>query len=236
MEIDRAEVVVIGGGVTGLSSAMWLAKEGVDVILVEKEIVGWEASGRNGGLGGYRVGESAVFPLSALSVDLWPGMDDETGYPTEFSEGGIGVALNEQDMEDMRLGQRRMRELGIETELLDASTIKELVPIVSPEVAGGTLRKKGGHANPHRAVQAYAWSLRDSGGRIYQHTMVTDVNVVAGKANPDDGIGRVVVTEELVVDVGLFPIEREPVVRVVDESREFHNVRWLPAFGGHHAC
>src|SRR5258705_5277849 len=46
-----AAVVIIGGGVTGLSAGWWLARSGVDVLVLEKNIVGWEASGRNGGGG-----------------------------------------------------------------------------------------------------------------------------------------------------------------------------------------
>ena len=48
-EPNGAAVVIVGGGVTGLSAGWWLAREGVDVLVVDKEIVGWEASGRNGG-------------------------------------------------------------------------------------------------------------------------------------------------------------------------------------------
>jgi sarcosine oxidase, subunit beta len=44
-----AAVVIIGGGVTGLSAGWWLARAGVDVLVLERGIVGWEASGRNGG-------------------------------------------------------------------------------------------------------------------------------------------------------------------------------------------
>uniref|UniRef100_UPI003FA5D4E2 FAD-dependent oxidoreductase n=1 Tax=Bosea sp. (in: a-proteobacteria) TaxID=1871050 RepID=UPI003FA5D4E2 len=44
-----ATVIVVGGGVTGLSTAWWLARAGVDVMVIEKGIVGWGASGRNGG-------------------------------------------------------------------------------------------------------------------------------------------------------------------------------------------
>jgi len=47
--MSGAEVIVIGAGVTGLSSAWWLARSGVDVLVIDKGIVGWEASGRNGG-------------------------------------------------------------------------------------------------------------------------------------------------------------------------------------------
>ena len=48
-EPSGAAVVIIGGGVTGLSAGWWLARAGVDVLVLERGIVGWEASGRNGG-------------------------------------------------------------------------------------------------------------------------------------------------------------------------------------------
>src|SRR6266851_4271329 len=44
-----AAVIIIGGGVTGLSAGWWLARSGIDVLVIDKGIVGWEASGRNGG-------------------------------------------------------------------------------------------------------------------------------------------------------------------------------------------
>ena len=65
-----ASVVVIGGGVTGLSTAFWLAEAGVDVLVLERGIVGWEASGRNGG--GCSHHHS---PLFAEEQRLWPMMD-----------------------------------------------------------------------------------------------------------------------------------------------------------------
>ena len=74
----RASVVIIGGGVTGLSSAWWLAREGHDVIVLDKGIVGWEASGRNGG-------DCSHYPSPLFEEEqrLWPMMDDLLGYPTE---------------------------------------------------------------------------------------------------------------------------------------------------------
>ena len=47
--MSAQRVVIVGGGVTGLSAAWWLARSGVDVTMLDKGIVGWEASGRNGG-------------------------------------------------------------------------------------------------------------------------------------------------------------------------------------------
>src|SRR5260221_12605379 len=83
-----ASVVIIGGGVTGLSAGWWLARSGVDVLVLDKGIVGWEASGRNGG--GARHHFS---PLFVQGQRLWPQMVGLVGYPTEYHRGRIAVAL-----------------------------------------------------------------------------------------------------------------------------------------------
>ena len=75
--LDGAEVVVIGAGVTGLSAAWWLAKNGVDTVVVEKGVIGAEASSRNGGDISHRGNEPPVVPLAAESLRLWPEMDDQ---------------------------------------------------------------------------------------------------------------------------------------------------------------
>lgn len=81
----------------------------------------------------------------------------------------------------VQAGRQRLARLGIESRAIDARTVKELVPLVSPKVLGGTFSPTSGHANPQRTVQAYAWAFQDHGGRIYQHTPVTGITVKGGK-------------------------------------------------------
>ena len=69
--MSAQRVVIVGGGVTGLSAAWWLARSGVDVTVLDKGIVGWEASGRNGG--GCSHYQS---PLFVEEQRLWPQMDE----------------------------------------------------------------------------------------------------------------------------------------------------------------
>ena len=88
MPVDSADVVVIGAGVSGLSSAYFLAKAGRDVVVVDKGIVGGEASGRNGGMVSERVDEPLLIPMAAEALEIWATLDDELGYPTEFVRGG----------------------------------------------------------------------------------------------------------------------------------------------------
>ena len=92
-----SHVVIVGGGATGLSSAFWLRREGVAVTVIEKGIVGWEASGRNGG--------GATHPYSPLFREeqrLWPMMDDLLGYPTEHRPQRVRIAINQSQLDIMR--------------------------------------------------------------------------------------------------------------------------------------
>ena len=174
--IDSADVVVVGGGVSGLSSAWWLAQNDMDVILIEKEIVGWEASGRNGGGFGHR-GVGPINDLARVEEELWPSMDDRLGYPTEARFGRIYIAMTDEEWEDMATAAEQGRAIGAESEVMDVQSVQEAMPIASPDIRAAIFRPAGGHANPQRTCQAYAWAIQDLGGRIYQHTAVTDFEV-----------------------------------------------------------
>jgi sarcosine oxidase subunit beta len=176
-ETKGAQVVVIGGGVTGLSAAWWLARSGVKVLVLDKGIVGWEASGRNGG------GASHYHsPLFHEEQRLWPQMDELLGYSTEYRRERIIVALTEAQLTHYRYMAAMHRSLGYRVDDLDARDIRAAVPLAGDNALGGIHVHFGGHANPQRTVQAYAWALQDLGGEILQHTPVASIRVEGGRA------------------------------------------------------
>jgi sarcosine oxidase subunit beta len=171
-----AAVVVIGGGVTGLSAAWWLGRAGIDALVIEKGIVGWEASGRNGG------GCSHHFsPLFKEEQRLWPQMDDLLGYPTEFQGHRIRLIGDNQQMAFVERARANAARQGFKSEMLDSAQLKELAPLVDAQSFRAAYYHFGGHANPQRTVQAYAWAIQDQGGRILQHTCATGFRTRGGK-------------------------------------------------------
>lgn len=192
--MSGSEVVIVGGGVTGLSAGWWLARSGVKVTVLDKFIVGWEASGRNGGGASHYAS-----PLFDEEQRMWPQMDELLGYPTEHQKERIIVAMTERQWEQYRFVYVRHKRLNHDVELLDTKQVLEMVPLASERAYGGVHYKFGGHANPHRTTQAYAWALQDLGGTIMQHSPVTGFETAGGKvtgvktANASYGCDAVVV-------------------------------------------
>ncbi|WP_333836383.1 NAD(P)/FAD-dependent oxidoreductase [Novosphingobium sp.] len=174
--MSKQKVIVIGAGVTGLSSAWWLARQGVDVTVIDKGVVGWEASGRNGGGASHYQS-----PLFDEEQRLWPQMDELLGYPTEHSRERIVIAVSESQLREYRYIADMCNAMGYRVDWLDSQQAQEAVPLAGENCLGGMHYRFGGHANPQRTVQAYAWALQDLGGKIIQHSPVTGFETAGGK-------------------------------------------------------
>ena len=203
MPVNSADVVVIGGGVSGLSSAYFLAKAGRDVVVVDKGIVGGEASGRNGGMISERVDEPPLIPMAAEALEIWATLDDELGYPTEFVQGGrLQVAVTEKEMGDLLSERDEALRHGLRVEMVDPSEIRDMIPGITGRTLGGLFSANGGHANTQLTVQAFAWALQDLGGRLYQNTTVTGIQVADGRVTSVETTAGTIVADVVVAAAG----------------------------------
>lgn len=153
----RPDVLIIGGGLHGCSTALHLARRGVKALVIEKDHAGRHASGVNAG-GVRRLGRAfAEVPLSVASMELWHSIrdlvDDDCGFE---SHGQVKVAEDEGDLALLAERVARLNALGFShEELIGQDELRSLLPSVSPHCVGGIVSRADGAALPFRTVLAF---------------------------------------------------------------------------------
>ncbi|MFD1342850.1 NAD(P)/FAD-dependent oxidoreductase [Litorisediminicola beolgyonensis] len=225
----RADVVVVGGGYTGLSAALHLAEAGLDVVLLEAQRVGFGASGRNGGqLGsGQRQDQKALESMvgRAHARRLWDlGEDAKTlvrdliarhGIDCYLKPGVAWAASSAGDVADLqRYAEHLDRVYGYtEIESLDAEAFRALCP--SPDYRGGILDMGAGHLHPLRFALGLARAARDAGVRIHEGARVHHVGRGAPAMVQTDA-GRVMADHVILAANGyLGGLDRQVAARVM---------------------
>ncbi|MEN9775193.1 MAG: hypothetical protein RL322_2263 [Pseudomonadota bacterium] len=150
------DVLVVGAGIHGCSTALHLALSGLRVRVIEKDHAGRHASGVNAGGVRQLARHIAEIPLSIASMAIWERIEDLTGDDCGFeSHGQVLVAESEAELQDF---QRRIDELHAHgfthEELIDQAELRRLVPAVSDNCPGGIVSRRDGAAQPFRATQA----------------------------------------------------------------------------------
>lgn len=192
---SKANVVIIGGGVSGVATAYELAKRGAtDIVLLEKKFLASGSTGRCGAGIRMQWGTKANCLLSKYAVERYKNLQTELDYKhdIEFSQGGyLMVAGTEKEMAQFRKNVELQNSLGINSKLLTAAQTKEIIPYVNTDyVLGGTFCQEDGHLNPFHVVQAYADAAVRLGVEINKHTTVTGIEQKNGKivgCNTDKG-------------------------------------------------
>jgi glycine/D-amino acid oxidase-like deaminating enzyme len=172
MILDRADVVVVGGGIVGVSTAYFLAKRGHDVVLVEQRELADGASGRNMGfLWMHNRNAGYALEFARAGRAMYDAFADELGPCFEYSSNGGMIYFYTDD-------QRRVysefvdarRADGIQMELLDERAAHEAAPILSKHVIGATYSPEDGQIRTPKFVRALAQACRRLGVRIYENT------------------------------------------------------------------
>jgi len=184
--IKTADVVVIGGGISGVAIAYNLAKKGVkNVVLLEK---GYLASGSTGRCGaGIRQqwGTEMNCRISKLACELFERANEELEYDgdIEFHQGGYLIfSSTEREHEQFKKNVALQNSLGIKSKLLTLDDAKQIIPFLNTEgLYSATCHEKDGHLNPFYTVDAYAKAATRLGVKIYKFTEVTDIIVENGK-------------------------------------------------------
>jgi glycine/D-amino acid oxidase-like deaminating enzyme len=185
----RTDVVIVGGGYTGLAAARALARRGADATVLERHTVGWGASGRNGGfmlpgfkpemeelakrLGAERAGR--MFQLSLEAMRYVSNLIAEEAITCDFVRcGAVTLAAKPSHMRGLEQSARFMREhLGYETELLGKDELSR--EIASTRYHGGQLDPAGCSLQPAKYVRGLAHAAERAGARLLEGVEVKKI-------------------------------------------------------------
>ncbi len=178
-----AEVVVVGGGIVGCSTAYHLAREGADVVVLERHRLTSGSTFHAAGLVGQLRNSANITQLLKYSVELYDRLEAETGQATGWKmNGGLRLACNRDRMTELERLATTARSFGLEMHLLGPAEARDLWPLMDiSDLVGAAYLPTDGQANPSDLTQALAKGARLAGARIIEDCPVTGVSVAHGR-------------------------------------------------------
>lgn len=179
----QADVVIIGGGVMGLSTAYHLARAGVErIVLLEKGALGEGSTARAAG------GVRAVFSdeiniaLGLHSLDTFERFEQEFAQPIDLHQVGYLFLLdNDEHVQTFSRNAELQQSLGVDSRIISVSEAQRLSPLIDTDGLQAALwSPRAGHCTPESVVQGYARAARAAGVTILTGTPATGISTVGG--------------------------------------------------------
>lgn len=180
----QAQVVIIGGGVGGVSIAYHLAKMGwKDVVVLERHELTAGSTWHSAGLVGQMRSDANLTRMMHYSTDLYRRLKDETGHDPAWREvGGLRLASSPERMEDLKRLVGLARSFGVPMELLSPKEAWEMFPLMSLDgVLGAAFTPNDGTIDPTGLTNALATGAKQNGAQIFIETNVEAITVNKGR-------------------------------------------------------
>ena len=180
----HAQIIVLGGGIIGCSTAYHLAKFGAkDVILLERKKLTSGTTFHAAGLVGQLRSSANVTRLLKESVALYQGLEAETGQATGWKmNGGLRLACNAERLTEIKRQATTAHSFGLEMHLLSPKEALDLFPIMdNSDVVGAAFLPTDGQANPSDITLSLAKGARMRGVKIFEDVEVTGICVKNGR-------------------------------------------------------
>lgn len=177
----KVDVVVIGGGIVGASTALFLAEGGLKVLLCEKGRIGAEQSSRNWGWVRQMGRDPAELPLAIESLRLWEGMNARVGAETGFRRTGITYLIDStRVMAEYEAWLTQARQFGLPSRFLGRGELATHLPGLARPFRGALYTESDGRGEPSMAAPAIAEAARRAGAGIVTGCAVRGIECQAG--------------------------------------------------------
>jgi glycine/D-amino acid oxidase-like deaminating enzyme len=181
---ETADVVIVGGGVTGCSIAYHLAQRGVrDVVVLEKGVVASGATGKSSACVRQHYSTAETCRMVLQSLHFFERFAEHTGGRSAgFVRAGYLLGVDDRLHEAMRRSVALQQSVGIDSRLIDPKEMRELEPrLYVDDFLAGCYEPDAGYADPVATAQGFAGAARDRGVRIREDTALVGIEVRDGR-------------------------------------------------------
>lgn len=179
---ESADVVIVGGGIVGSTTAYYLAGRGVSVALVEKGHIACEQSSRNWGWCRLQNRDIHEMPLGVVSMELWDKFSSEIGRDVGFRRCGLRYATDDEAaLAQWESWRPVAREFNVDTRMVNAAEAAEFIPETRRKWVGGLISVNDGKGEPAIAAPRIAEAARQRGATIHQQCAAFGVDLANGR-------------------------------------------------------
>jgi sarcosine oxidase, subunit beta len=204
--LQRSDVVIIGGGISGAAAAYELAGAGASVTVVEKGALASMASGWT--LAGVRQSgrHPAELPLAMAAVKRWETLSEELGADVEYrQDGNLRLARTEDEVPIIRGLVREQRAFGLDLDYLpNPAAVREVAPALAESIQSASHCPTDGHANPTATVDAFAAAATRRGARFRTGEAVTHIEASNSRVTGVQTSQGRIATDAVVVAAGVY--------------------------------
>ena len=176
------DVIVIGAGIMGCSTALELAKRGRKILIVEKNVIGVGSTGKSSAIIRQHYSNETTAQMALHSLRIFQNFEEHTGGEAGFIQSGFLALVPENDVEGLRKNVELQRRVGITTEILSREEILARWPdFVVEDIVEAAFEPESGYADPNDTLNAYASACRRLDVEILQETEVTGIRMSSGK-------------------------------------------------------
>ena len=180
---EQADVVIVGGGVMGASTAFHLAEAGVSVVLVERDELACGSTVKAAGGVRANFSDELNIALGKRSLEAFEDFPRRPGQDIDLHQPGyLFVLTRPEDVALFEASVALQNSMGIASRMISPQEAKALSPYLNiDDVLAAAFSPRDGHCSPESVVLGYAAGARRHGARILTHTAVTGIDVVDGR-------------------------------------------------------
>lgn len=176
------DIIIIGAGIMGCSTAFQLARRGVKVAVFEKGYYGNGSTGRSSAIIRQHYSNELTAQMALHSLQMFQNFDDAVGGDCGYVKTGFLALASAKDRDGLEANVALQKQVGIRTDIISAGDLRELMPtLAAADLVSAAYEPDGGYADPNLTVTAFANAARRHGAAFFLDTEVTGIRFDGGR-------------------------------------------------------